>query len=97
MERQYINCAICGKSFLPATVRIVCCSPECQHQRELYLMRLKAYENGKQKRKPDPTKYQRQPEVKKETLADINAKALEAGMSYGEYRLYLTMRKETIK
>lgn len=86
-----VKCEVCGKIFLTAYSRKVVCSLECQDERRK--IRAKFY--GKRRREAikngtHPSK-QKKAQIKVETVVEVQKKAREAGMSYGQYmaRLYM--------
>lgn len=85
------KCSVCGKQFEPQNRRQVTCGSECQKIRENDLMAAWRAKNTKSAKKPREKK----PEKKKpETLAQINKKARECGMTYGQYMAYLAVKGE---
>ena len=77
-------CAVCGKEFEPNHPQKVCCSPECQIKRDRE--KVKSFRKTAAK-KPKPR------DMHKEAV-EINAKAREMGMSWGQYMAYLKMEEE---
>jgi len=69
------NCKICGREFIATHNRTLCCGEECSRINKVTIERLK-----KQKRMAV-----RNVTKKRQEIADINARAKEAGMSYGQY------------
>lgn len=84
-------CLECGKEFAPRSGTQVCCGPVCQDTRTKVLAR-----NWKdmQREKEQAEKAAKKKRKKAETLAEINAKARAAGMTYGKYMAYIGCRKE---
>lgn len=88
-----VECEICGKIFVTCYSQKVTCSPECKHERAKKMAigwnraRREAILNGT---RPAPNR--KKPKQKKvATVEEIQKKAREAGMSYGQYmaRLYM--------
>lgn len=85
--KQFYNvtCEICGKVFSTNKSLKVTCSPECKQERHKLMVRKnnrvrrEAIQNGTL---PKP---KRKKQKKVETLAEVQRKAREAGMSYGQY------------
>lgn len=87
---QYRNtyhkiCVMCGKPFEHGRSNKNCCSPECTYQKKLqnyreYNARLRKAEAEALNSPPRKARYV-------ESLAEVNAKARAAGMSYGQYML----------
>lgn len=78
-------CATCGKEFAPNHPAKVCCSPGCQKERDREVARL--YWNKKK------SPVENQPVDKAQAIIDINAKAKEMGMTYGQYVAYIEGKK----
>lgn len=88
------KCVICGKEYIATKANCICCSTPCKKERN----RQKARENWKryiqEGRYHDRMKKtnirmakteKRQGDTAGMSLAEVNAKAREAGMSYGQY------------
>ena len=69
------KCVICGKEFESVKAHTITCSPECAKERNIITNRL-YYEKHKRTKKK---------KSKQNTLVDINKKARDSGMTYGEY------------
>jgi len=85
-KKQYnVECEICGKVFMTNKSIKYTCSPECKQKRHNLMLRKnnqarrEAIKNGTI---PKPV---RKKQKKVETLAEVQRKAREAGMSYGQY------------
>lgn len=78
-------CATCGKNFSPNHSSKVCCSTECQRIRERKMVR----ESLKSARQNSTNK----PKSTEKQIIDINAKAKEMGMTYGQYVAYIEGKK----
>lgn len=78
-------CATCGKEFSPNHPSKVCCSPECQKIRER--------EMAKASWKSSKLVAQKKPVSAEKEIIDINAKAKEMGMTYGQYVAYMEGKK----
>lgn len=79
-------CVECGAEFAPNRETQVCCNSICQHERLRKIEKSWREEAKKEKA--------RKIKKKPETLAEVNAKAREAGMTYGKYMEYLRLQKE---
>jgi hypothetical protein len=78
------DCKICGKEFVTTHNRTLCCSDKCSS--------VSKYRNNLlRKSKKDAM---RKADKKRAELATINARAKEAGMSYGQYVAMMELRKE---
>lgn len=92
-----VECQYCGKIFLTNMERKTTCSLECSYQRSLIRQR----ENGRKRREairegllPRPSK----PKQKKvATVEEVQKKAREAGMSYGQYMAQLYMQERGMR
>lgn len=69
------DCKICGREFITNHNRTFCCGEECSRINKVRMARI-------QKQKRDAM---RAVTRKRQEIATINAKAKEAGMSYGQY------------
>lgn len=78
-------CVECGVEFAPSRETQVCCNSICQHER---IRKIEKSWREEAKKKDEKTK------KKADTLAEINAKARAAGMTYGKYMEYISGRKE---
>ena len=67
-------CRICGKEFFSTVDRKFYCSEECYYQS----VRNRSKENSLKVKRKKPT-------TNMEKIAEINRKAVEMGMSYGDY------------
>lgn len=92
-----VECEVCGKIFLTHLSQKVTCSPECQHERSKRISR----ENCRLRREailngtlPKP---ERKKQKKVETIMDIQRKAKEAGMSYGQYMAQRYMQERGMR
>lgn len=74
-NREVKKCAICKKYFITTKSRVVCCSPECQKQRDKELQREMRKKHVSQK----------EPRRKGKTLEELAAEAMAAGVTYGQY------------
>ena len=94
-----VKCEICGKIFRTSYSQKVTCSPECKKERSRRL----AYDWNRARREgilngTRPAPGQNKPKQKRvETVEDIQRKAREAGMSYGQYTALLYMQKEGMR
>lgn len=86
-----VICAICGKSFLTSRPHQVTCSPECNYERSKALARESAHKKTKKylaelaaMQEPEP-KPQPREQKKVEPIEEVQRKARELGMSYGQY------------
>lgn len=77
-------CVECGIEFAPNRETQVCCNAICQHER---IRKIEKSWREEAKKKGEKTK------KKADTLAEINAKARAAGMTYGKYMEHIR-RKE---
>lgn len=92
---QYRNmyqkiCAMCGKQFEHGRSNKECCSPECTYKKKL--QRYREYNkrlSEELKDKPQAEKPRNASNV--ESIAEFNAKARAAGMSYGQYDLAIRL------
>lgn len=98
-KARNVECEICGKIFLTSHAQKVTCGPECKKERSRRLVygwnqaRREAIKNGTR-----PAPERNKPKQKKvETVEDIQRKAREAGMSYGQYTALLYMQKEGMR
>ncbi len=90
---QNVECEMCGKVFLTHLSTKVTCSPECRYERHKKIVNI----NNRARREailngtlPKP---ERKKQKKVETIMDIQRKAKEAGMSYGQYMAQLYMQE----
>lgn len=83
------QCAICSKVFEPRNSRQVTCSRKCQKIRDNSMMATWKEKNTKSTKLP---REQKPKKKKPETLAQINKKARELGMTYGQYTAYLAAK-----
>lgn len=82
------KCLVCGKEFEHGRSNKDCCSPECTYQRKLE--RCREYNRQRaieQRVASEPVKKM----PPKSSLAEFNARARAAGMSYGQYDLALRL------
>ena len=77
-------CKTCGKEFTPNHPAKVCCSPECQKIRERQLVN-NSIRSAKLR--------EQQIKCSEKQISDINAKAREMGMTYGQYVAYVEGKK----
>lgn len=77
-----VECLVCHKVFLTAHNRQKTCSLECQHKR-LNELKKNNYANYKLRQKLKKEREEAQKKV--ETIAEIQRKAREMGLSYGKY------------
>ena len=87
-----VECQYCGKIFLTNMERKTTCSEECNYERSL----LRQRENGRKRREairqgwlPNPKPKQK----KVATVEEVQKKAREAGLSYGQYMAQLYMQE----
>lgn len=78
-------CVVCGKLFYPGGSNKKCCGMECARERER--QKNKEYRQRMEIRKRAQSERQRLANLGEETIAEVNAKARAAGMSYGQYML----------
>ena len=93
-----VECVICGKIFLTNRSLKVTCSPECQHKRKAILEKDRAHRQTqiyKEERIAEAAQVRKQKKI--EETWEVQAKAEEAGMSYGQYVAMLYMQKERAK
>ena len=77
---EYRRCVICNKPFVAKVVQALCCSPECSKVRRS--QKMSAYNKTAYAQKSEKATKSRK---KKMSLAQINAEARAAGMTYGQY------------
>lgn len=77
-------CVQCGKEFEPNHPAKVTCSPMCQKKRDREITRSCGYTKKKKIKKDASNSKQ---------IIDINAKAKEMGMTYGQYVAYMEGKK----
>lgn len=91
-----VKCEVCGKIFLTAYARKVVCSLECQDERRKRLAKM----YGKRRREAikDGTHPSKQKKVQNRvaSVEEVQKKAREAGMSYGQYMAMLYMQERGI-
>lgn len=82
-------CVVCGKPFMTNRPHKVTCGPDCQYERNKMLARENAHRKTKKylaeqaaipKLEPPPRK-----QKKVESIEEVQRKARELGMSYGQY------------
>lgn len=78
------KCPICGKLFECSNSKTICCGPECRCEREKQKRREYSSLSAARKRLQNEKMQRANGE---ESLAEVNAKARAAGMSYGQYML----------
>lgn len=78
-------CVICSKPFDTGRIKTCCCSPECRYQRRLQINR----ENQARRKQMEEMEITKETSKRNDSasLAEVNAKARAAGMSYGQYML----------
>ena len=77
-------CVTCGREFAPDRPARVCCSPGCQKVRDRELVKASLKKTKERERAIKNSEKQ---------IVDINAKAKEMGMSYGQYVAYIEGKK----
>lgn len=90
-----VECAICGKIFLTNRPSKVTCSPECQHKRKSLLEKERWHSQTKiykEEQRAETVQVRKQKRIA--SVEDIQRKAREAGMSYGQYTALLYMKRE---
>lgn len=90
-----VECSICGKIFLTNRPLKVTCSPECQHKRKKRLERERLHRQTqiyKEEQRAEAVQVRKQKRIS--SVEDIQRKAREAGMSYGQYTAMLYMKRE---
>lgn len=75
-------CVICEKPFDCGRVNQVCCSPECTYQKRLQNCR-ERYARLRELKEEAAAEIPVRSAI--ESLAEVNARARAAGMSYGQY------------
>ncbi len=91
---ENVECAICGKIFLTNNPRIVTCSLECQQERKKRLERERLHRQTKiykVEQRAEAAQIRKQKRIA--TVEDMQKKAREAGMSYGQYTALLYMQE----
>lgn len=78
-------CVLCGKPFFAERGSKRYCGPECAQERKR--QRSNEYRQQEAARKRMESERQRLANLKEESIAEVNAKARAAGMSYGQYML----------
>lgn len=93
--QRNVKCEICGKVFLTHLAEKVTCGRECQHERSKRLSR--EYDRSRREAilngtyvKPERKRAQQN---KIATVEEVQKKAKEAGMSYGQYMAMLYMQE----
>lgn len=76
-------CKICGKLFMPRIANQLCCSSACSEENAKITTRTNYWESKKTKEVKE--KKQREQKQKKLSIAEINKRAREEHMSYGQY------------
>ena len=89
-------CIVCGMVYQPKRANGTCCSDKCRRK---YYKKMQTISNKKlqEKKKAEEllAKIKVQEKRKNSPLVEMNAKARELGMSYGQYTVYLQFQHKS--
>ena len=86
MKTRIISCRQCGKMFEATKQGILYCGPDCRAVAASERDKRNYYKNKELKNRPRIRK-------KEKSLAEWDAEARAAGMSYGQYRAMVEMKE----
>lgn len=81
MGHKMANCVYCGKVFQKKCGSQKCCSRECGKERTKYMQMMYEKEHGVKYSERNSVRFKKPDK----SVADIDAEAKKAGMSYGKY------------
>lgn len=94
-----VMCLVCGKVFMTRHSKRITCGPECNYERNKALARENAHRKTKKylaelaaMQEPEPKPKPRE-QKKVESIEEIQRRARESGMSYGQYMAMIQCEK----
>lgn len=95
-KRGTKKCVICGREFRPRNSKCVACSPMCQRERTLANARAnnaKARAERIAQKEKEAQKAEEGVDMHCESIAEVNAKARDLHMTYGQYMACLAKQE----